>query len=486
MIAIYARQSIEKKDSLSIDGQIELCKRECSGETSEYIDSGFSGKNTDRPSFKRLIADVENGLITKVVVYRLDRISRSITDFGSIWETFNKHNVEFVSINEKFDTTTPMGRAMIYIIMVFAQLERETIAERVKDNYYQRAKSGAYLGGAPTYGFDLQKTIINNKSASMLVTNDKINIVKEIFDRYAYTSDSLGAISKWLKELGIPCTKRETWDNVSLSRMLHNPSYVKADPSVYLYYKNKGVKIFNDIEEYNGINGLMLFGKRDRGQNKYKDLEEYTLVISAHKGVIDSKTFLKCQEKLDKNSQLKNTGTGKHTWMSGLMKCGKCGYSMRVSASSGRKHKYITCSGKTNFKICDANNLILNQVESEVSVLIQERIDLLNNTKVESLKHDNNDIKNKIAIIDEKIQKLVDSLTDMSGISAQYVNKKIADLDYEKNRLLETIIAPNNISDEFEGIIFNDLDFEQKRFIAKKLINKISMSSEKISVEWAF
>ena len=165
MIAIYARQSIEKKDSLSIEGQIELCKRECSGKTSEYIDSGFSGKNTDRPAFKRLIADVENGLITKVVVYRLDRISRSITDFGSIWETFNKHNVEFVSINEKFDTTTPMGRAMIYIIMVFAQLERETIAERVKDNYYQRAKSGAYLGGAPTYGFDLKKTIINNKSA---------------------------------------------------------------------------------------------------------------------------------------------------------------------------------------------------------------------------------------------------------------------------------------------------------------------------------
>lgn len=74
----------------------------------------------------------------------------------------------------------------------------------------------------------------------------------------------------------------------------------------------------------------------------------------------------------------------------------------------------------------------------------------------------------------------------MSGISVQYVNKKIADLDYEKNKLLETIIAPNNISDEFYGIIFDDLDFEQKRFIAKKLINKISMSSEKISVEWAF
>lgn len=103
-----------------------------------------------------MMADVEKDLIQKVIVYRLDRFSRSIADFGRLWETLKKHNVEFVSINETFDTSTPMGRAMLNIIMVFAQLERETTAERVRDNYYQRAKLGSWPGGPHPTVFPLE------------------------------------------------------------------------------------------------------------------------------------------------------------------------------------------------------------------------------------------------------------------------------------------------------------------------------------------
>ena len=152
MTGIYARQSIFKKDSLSIDAQIELCKQQAQGDFIVYKDAGFSGKNTNRPEFKRMMSDVKSGKINRIVCYRIDRISRSIADFGKIWDELNAHSVEFVSVSEQFDTATPIGRAMLYIIMVFAQLERETTAQRVTDNYYKRIHAGAWPGGPAPFG----------------------------------------------------------------------------------------------------------------------------------------------------------------------------------------------------------------------------------------------------------------------------------------------------------------------------------------------
>lgn len=141
--AIYARQSVEKKDSLSISGQVDLCRRMAGEkEPAVYRDAGYSGKNTERPAFRQLMQDVKAGRIATLYVYRLDRFSRSVADFGQLWQVLQANRVEFVSVSENFDTSTPMGRAMLHIIMVFAQLERETIAQRVRDNYYRRAALG--------------------------------------------------------------------------------------------------------------------------------------------------------------------------------------------------------------------------------------------------------------------------------------------------------------------------------------------------------
>lgn len=321
MIAIYARQSIDKKDSISIEGQIELCRHECNGGKPKiFQDKGYSGKNTDRPALQRMMIAVRRGEIDKIIVYRLDRISRSITDFGRIWETLKEHGAEFVSVSEKFDTSTPVGRAMVYIIMVFAQLERETIAERVKDNYDQRAKRGAFMGGPAPFGFDIKKTAICGKAASMLVPNENIELVKQLFHRYAYTGESLGKIAAGLTETSVPGISRKAWDNVSISRILHNPSYVKADADIYYYYRRKGLILYNDISEYTGRKALWLWGKRERSAAKYTNLSGQLLAVAGHDGVIDSQTFLLCQRKLDGNRQLKNTGAGKYTWLSGLVK----------------------------------------------------------------------------------------------------------------------------------------------------------------------
>jgi len=135
MYAVYVRQSVDRPDSISIQSQIDFCKYEVRDNHYKiYEDKGYSGKNTDRPKFKEMIKAIKDGVITKVVVYKLDRISRSILDFSNLIEMFQKYNVEFISSTEKFDTSTPMGRAMLNICIVFAQLERETIQKRVEDN----------------------------------------------------------------------------------------------------------------------------------------------------------------------------------------------------------------------------------------------------------------------------------------------------------------------------------------------------------------
>ena len=128
MDAIYARQSVDKKGSLSIEGQIELCRKFAAGELRIFSDRGFSGKNMRRPAFGELMEAVEAGEIERIVVYRLDRFSRSLADFSRIWEVLQKNGVAFLSVSEQFDTSSPVGRAMLSIVMTFAQLERETTA----------------------------------------------------------------------------------------------------------------------------------------------------------------------------------------------------------------------------------------------------------------------------------------------------------------------------------------------------------------------
>lgn len=195
--AAYARQSVEKKNSLSIKGQLDLCTR-TSGNSSllMYSDQGYSGKNTDRPDFQRLLKDIKADKISKLYVYRLDRFSRSIADFGQLWNVLQAHSVEFVSVTENFDTSTPMGRAMLHIIMVFAQLERETTAERVKDNYDSRAALGSWPGGPAPYGYCNGRT--STGSPTLVPNMEQLETVRRIFEKYAEEGATLKSVADML------------------------------------------------------------------------------------------------------------------------------------------------------------------------------------------------------------------------------------------------------------------------------------------------
>lgn len=483
MDAIYARQSVDKRDSLSIQGQIDLCKKEAGEEVQIYTDKGYSGKNTNRPDFQRLMADVEKGIIQKVVVYRLDRFSRSLTDFSRLWETLQRHGVEFVSVNEKFDTSTPMGRAMLNIIMVFAQLERETTAERVRDNYYQRAKLGSWPGGPAPYGFDLGRLPdAGGKLSPGLIPNDCMETVVKIFRRYAQDGESLGTVARWLNAQGTPAPRRSTWDNVALSRLLHSPLYVMADEDVYLYYQGKGLKFDASLDDFDGLHAGMIIGRRDRSVGKYQDLKEQHFSLATHPGTIPSGLWLQCQYKLDANRQLGGNGRGKHTWLSGLLKCGKCGYSVKVNRDKDKY--YLVCSGRSNLGLCDQSIQVdLRQLETAVA---QELDKLLQECpEVEADDLDSQGYAAQLAAIEQKIDRLMEALAESNDVTMPYVNRTIQRLEKERQELLQAQERERTRPHlPAQRIQFSELDFEQKKLVAGQFIQAVRLAGGKVEVVW--
>lgn len=488
--AIYARQSKDKKESLSIKGQIDLCKHECCHPESAliYEDRGFSGKNTMRPGFQSMLKDVKNGKISKIIVYRLDRLSRSIIDFGQLWNELEKNRVEFVSVNEKFDTATPMGRAMIYIIMVFAQLERETIGERVTDNYYTRIRQGNWPGGPAPYGMVNVK--IKNENGNLVPSLDyteEFEIVKEIFYRYALEDTSLGAIAGDLTKRGIPCRKRAGWDNVALSRILHSPVYVQADERIYYYYKKCGVERFsNKPEDFDGTCSAHVVGKRTGNVRKYTSLQDHVVSLTNFPGKIPSDIWLACQHKLKQNRQIGNAGKGENTWLTGLLKCGECGYSLTVR--KWKDKKYLYCSGRGNLHICSKKRFIQHPEEIEYEVH-KELEKIFNECNKEHIQMPDGEKEKKyrqeLKEIDEKIQRLVELMSEAAEVSMKYINQELGMLDLKKEKLLSDWQKPtDNKKQHYHGIIFGELDFEEKKIAAQAFIERIKVYDDMIEIIW--
>lgn len=492
MQACYARQSVDKKDSISIETQIELAKKECIPEEGieEYKDKGYSGKNTKRPEWQRMMRDVREGKISRIIVYRIDRFSRSLLDFSNAWEVMKEHGVDFISVNEKFDTSTPIGKAMLFILMVFAQLERETIAERVTDNYYARTKLGNWPGGPAPYGFQNGRTEIAGKKCPTLIENEFMEHVHTIFELYATGSYSLGGLAKYLDSQGIPGIKRSNWSNVSLARILKNPAYVKADADIYAYFKAMGGNVTNPLEDFDGVHGGMLIGKRARGAVRTKPKEETIFNLGNWEGVISSEIWLACQEKLAKNVQIKTAGTGKKTWLSGMMKCAACGRSVRVTVNDGCQKRYLNCTGHIEHCCSMVFTIRGNEVEEAVG---EELKRILLQCIDEPLPAEKKGLsaREKIELreIEEKIQNLIDVIAGgkASAETMRYINAEIARMEERRAALAETALqaaasaAKPVICDHVE---FDQLDLEGKKMVARAYIDYVRVGRNEVEIVW--
>ena len=282
-IALYARKSIERENSISCETQIEYCKSvikpdERSEKTIEFIDNGYSGGNVDRDGFQKMMRQIERGKIGKVIVYRLDRISRSLSDFVGILETLKKHNVQFVSSQESFDTSSPYGEMIVKILMVFAEFERKSIIERVKHAYAYRSEMGLYMGGRRPYGFNLKDTVINNVKTKMFepVTNE-IEQIKYIFENYSIPNVTLRRLMDNLIDNNISATTG-SWSTAKLSNIIKNPIYVKADNAIYEYYSKRNANIMSDINQFDGLHGIQTYGK---SKHTADDMSDIKIVVMA-------------------------------------------------------------------------------------------------------------------------------------------------------------------------------------------------------------
>ncbi|MBR1659106.1 MAG: recombinase family protein [Oscillospiraceae bacterium] len=477
MNAVYARQSIDKKDSLSIEGQIALCKRHAGEEALVFQDRGYSGKNTKRPAFRELMRAVESGKVRKIYVYRLDRFSRSIADFSRLWETLNQYGVEFHSVTEQFDTSSPIGRAMLNIVLVFAQLERETTSERVRDNYIHRVRLGVWPGGPAPYGFDLGKLTEAGRSVSTLVPNDKAEIVRKIFSEYDRPGASLRSVVRALEAEGVHGPKRETWDNVTVSRILRSPRYVRADANVYWYGLALGLLPQQEAEAFDGVHACNILGRRGRGQK----LSGGVLTLANHEGLVSSELWLRVQDKMSGNPQLPRARAGTHSWLSGLMKCAKCGYAVKINYSKSENRRYLLCSGRSNLSACDASiRTDLRQLEEIVALRIGE---LLASVPPERGFDGQGAEFAAVLETEQKIDRLLGALAEGSEVSAGYILKQVEALHRERERLLSSGTPRHSAPLRLD---FDAVGFEEKKLIAAELIDRVLLDGEDANVIWKF
>ena len=366
MIAIYSRKSKYTGKGESIENQIQLCREYAekylnatSNEIAVYEDEGFSGGNTKRPEFQRMLKDVKQNKISALICYRLDRISRNVADFSNILETLIQHQVNFVSIRESFDTSTPMGKAMVYISSVFAQLERETIAERIRDNMYELAKTGRWLGGAAPLGFQSKQVVYTDGDGKSRKYNilaplqEEKEIVKRLYNEFI----KLGSISKLQKFAYSHSLKTRNGKDFHincLKSLLANPVYCVADKNAYQYLTEIGVEIFSPAEEFDGKHGLSCYNKTSKDNKKItrpKDYSEWIVAVAKHEGIIDSHVWIKAQNIIANNRdkairQVRNP----KALLSGLLFCKECGAHMRPKYHN---HKGTNDEDRKFYYICE-------------------------------------------------------------------------------------------------------------------------------------
>lgn len=272
--AIYTRKSNAEglqQDFNSLDAQREACVSYIASQRSEgwaalpaaYDDGGFSGGSLERPALQRLLNDVSAGKVNVIVVYKIDRLSRSLADFAKLVELFDQHKVTFVSVTQSFSTTTSMGRLTLNILLSFAQFERELSGERVRDKIAASRAKGIWMGGMPPLGYDVvdRKLVINPTEA---------RLVREVFSRFAQVP-SMDTLVRDLRQRGVTTKAWTTQQGASRSgkliekanvyKMFHNPVYIGLASYKDQRYPGQHEpiierKVWNQVHEHLAEGGL--------------------------------------------------------------------------------------------------------------------------------------------------------------------------------------------------------------------------------------
>ncbi len=393
-VAIYSRKSKFTGKGDSVENQVRMCQNYLETHyPNDYDpekliileDEGFSGGNTDRPSFKKLMKLVETGEIDLVVCYKLDRISRSITDFAALIEKFNRYQVKFIATSQNFGDSGPMAKLMMFIASVFSDFERSVIAERIRDNMLELAKTGRWLGGVVPLGYSSEEVSMidfqgkERKCYKLSPLPEEVSIVQFLYAKYLEWH-SLSHIESYLLTHHIYTKNGNNYSRFAIRSILSNPVYAIADLTLYNYFIEQGCQVYNALEKYNGSNGIMPYNrteqvKGDKKVHRYKDKSEWVIAVGTHKGVISSSDWLRVQFLLEQNSsKMYRKVKSSEALLSGLLICKNCGSYLRPKLGrvnkKGEKSFYYICEKKEKSKgqlcsIHNANGLLLDHLIME-------------------------------------------------------------------------------------------------------------------------
>ncbi len=369
--AIYTRKSSDEglqQEFNSLDAQREAAEAYIASQKAEgwaclperYDDGGFTGGNMERPALRALLTDIDAGKIDCVVVYKVDRLSRSLMDFARMMETFDRHNVSFVSVTQHFNTTQSMGRLTLNILLSFAQFEREIIGERIRDKLAASRQKGKWTGGNPILGYDVDRS---NGSPKLVVNPTEAARVREIFELYAERA-SLLAVASELRRRGW-MTKRWTTRTG----------------------KPKGGLAFDKCNLYSLLTNVLYVGKVRYRRDVF---------AGEHEAIVPEELFKGVQARLQQNgrSGCAEVRNRHGALLRGLLYCKACGRVMTHTFSSrGNKHyRYYTCTNaiKTGWDNCPTKSLPAAETDRAVVDQIRcigDDAELLRETLAEAQRH---------------------------------------------------------------------------------------------------
>lgn len=473
-VALYVRVSTtsQLEEGYSIEEQKAKLESYCDIKDwhvyKVYTDGGFSGSTTERPALEQLIKDAQNKLFDTVLVYKLDRLSRSQKDtLYLIEDIFLKNNIEFVSLLENFDTSTPFGRAVIGLLSVFAQLEREQIKERMQLGKLGRAKSGKSMMWAKTsYGYNYDK-----ETGSMTVNEYEALAVKEIYSSYLAGM----SITKLRDKINEEYPKQPAWSYRTIRGILANPVYC--------------------------------------GLNQYKG----QTFQGTHKPIISLVEFERTQRELAKRQQtakeLSNPRPFQAKYMlSGMAQCGYCHAPLKVILGAVRKDgtrfKRYECYQRHPRKTRGVTVYNDNK-KCESGYYDMELLEHCVLTRIAQLQNDPDKIQELFsddtspAVDKQAIQKQIDSLTlKLSKLNDLYLDDRItldelrtksADFIKQRNALEEEIKKASNdkqagqrekIEKLLDASSVLEMSYDNQKVIVRELIDKVQVTSDKVVIRW--
>lgn len=532
--AIYSRKSKFTGKGESIGNQIELCRQYISAHYGEsfadsaciYEDEGFSGGNLERPEFKIMMQQAKKKKFTAIVCYRLDRISRNIGDFANLIEELNELHISFISIKEQFDTSSPMGRAMMYIASVFSQLERETIAERIRDNMLELSKSGRWLGGNTPTGY-LSESVSSvtiegkvKKAYKLQLIPEEAKLVQLIYRKFLETG-SLTQTETYLIQNGYKTKYGRLFSRFAIKGILANPVYMIADREAYEYLREKKVDLSAEKEDFDSSCGVIAYNRTLQKPGKaheLKNMEEWIVAVGKHEGIIPGSMWVSVQRLLEQNkSKNYRKPRSNVALMSGILFCADCGDYMRPKLSGryneqGEQIYSYLCSmkEKSRMKCCAMKNANGNKLDkmvieemkkiSEDEIEFQKQLNqskkLLDETRQES-EMDISRLKEELENMEMEIAGLVSSLGKAGGTAAEeYIVKQIDELHKKKGGMeqrikeLEEAARNEGLSGlEFQLLkqtlssfqdTFEIMDVKQKRAAIRTFVKKAVWDGENV------